>query len=43
MQSELEVMPMGEVSRVICGDARDVLKEFPDGYFQTAITSPPYW
>lgn len=34
---------MGEVDRVICGDARDVLKTFPDNYFQTTITSPPYW
>ena len=43
MQSELEVMPMGEVNRVMCGDARNVLKTFPDGCFQTCISSPPYW
>ena len=32
---------MGEVNRVICGDARDVLKTLPDNYVQTVITSPP--
>jgi site-specific DNA-methyltransferase (adenine-specific) len=25
-----------------CGDSRDVLKQYPDGYFNLIITSPPY-
>jgi site-specific DNA-methyltransferase (adenine-specific)/site-specific DNA-methyltransferase (cytosine-N4-specific) len=28
---------------IITGDCREVLKRFPDGEFQTCITSPPYW
>lgn len=30
-------------SLIICGDANDELKKFPDNYFQCCITSPPYW
>lgn len=30
-------------SNVIVGDVRKVLRDFPDGIFQTCITSPPYW
>jgi len=25
-----------------CGDSREILKEYPDGYFNLIITSPPY-
>lgn len=32
---------MSEVE-IISGDARDVLKKFPDGYFNLIVTSPPY-
>lgn len=28
---------------IICGDAREVLKELPDESFRAVITSPPYW
>jgi site-specific DNA-methyltransferase (adenine-specific)/site-specific DNA-methyltransferase (cytosine-N4-specific) len=28
---------------IIVGDARRVLADFPDGHFQTIVTSPPYW
>lgn len=28
---------------VIVGDVRKVLHGFPDGLFQTCVTSPPYW
>lgn len=28
---------------IITGDIRRVLQGFPDGLFQTCITSPPYW
>ena len=30
-------------SLVICGDAKEELKKFPDNYYQCCITSPPYW
>lgn len=29
--------------KVICGDALEVMRDMPDGRFQTVITSPPYW
>ena len=29
--------------KIIVGDARKVLTEFSDGYFDCAVTSPPYW
>lgn len=28
---------------IIVGDARQVLKDFPDEHFQCVVTSPPYW
>ena len=28
---------------IICGDVRDVLKDFPDNYFHVVCCSPPYW
>jgi site-specific DNA-methyltransferase (adenine-specific)/site-specific DNA-methyltransferase (cytosine-N4-specific) len=28
---------------IIVGDARKVLRGFPEGFFRTAVTSPPYW
>jgi site-specific DNA-methyltransferase (cytosine-N4-specific) len=28
---------------IVVGDARKVLRGFPDGYFRTVVTSPPYW
>jgi DNA modification methylase len=31
------------MSQVICGDAREKLKELPDGCAQTCVTSPPYY
>lgn len=27
----------------LCGDARDVLRSFPDGCIDCCVTSPPYW
>ena len=30
-------------SELILGDSAAVLRQFPDGVFQTCITSPPYW
>lgn len=29
--------------RLVVGDARKVLKDFPDDHFQCVVTSPPYW
>jgi DNA modification methylase len=30
-------------SALICGDTEKVLSQFPDGAFQSCVTSPPYW
>lgn len=30
-------------TEIIVGDVRKVLQGFPDGLFQCAVTSPPYW
>jgi site-specific DNA-methyltransferase (cytosine-N4-specific) len=30
-------------AEVVVGDARKVLKTFPEQHFQTVVTSPPYW
>ena len=29
-------------TEIICGDSRNVLKNYPDGYFNLIATSPPY-
>ena len=31
------------VSKVVCGDVREVLRQFPDEHFHCLVTSPPYW
>ncbi len=28
---------------IVVGDARKVLRGFPEGFFRTVVTSPPYW
>jgi len=33
---------LGKNINIYCGDSRKVLKQFPDGYFNLIITSPPY-
>ncbi len=30
-------------AEIIIGDVRKILRDFPDGFFQTCVTSPPYW
>lgn len=37
--------PIKEIggTKIIQGDSREVLKSFPDNFFQCCITSPPYW
>jgi DNA modification methylase len=34
---------VGQETRVVCGDALEVLAGLPDGLVQTCVTSPPYW
>jgi site-specific DNA-methyltransferase (cytosine-N4-specific) len=34
---------MEKTNKIICGDALEALKMFPENYFQCCITSPPYW
>lgn len=31
------------VNKIICGDASKTLKEFPPGFIDCIVTSPPYW
>jgi len=31
------------IDRVVHGDCRSIMAQMPDGFVQTAITSPPYW
>ena len=33
----------GRTGRIIVGDARVLLAEFPDQHFDCCVTSPPYW
>jgi site-specific DNA-methyltransferase (adenine-specific)/site-specific DNA-methyltransferase (cytosine-N4-specific) len=33
---------MKDSIRIHCGDSREVLKEYPDGFFSLIVTSPPY-
>ncbi len=40
---DLTRAPAPRLGEIITGDAREVLKTFPEGSFQTCITSPPYW
>lgn len=30
-------------SRILVGDCLQLLRSFPDGHFQSCVTSPPYW
>lgn len=32
-----------ELNRIYIGDCLDVMATWPDGFVQTAVTSPPYW
>jgi len=31
------------LNKILCGDALEVLRSFPDGVIDTCVTSPPYW
>jgi len=43
IQPPLIPVVASEKSVVYLGDAYETLKGLPSGYFQTAVTSPPYW
>ena len=34
--------PVAEVNAVLCGNCAEVLREFPDNYFDACVTDPPY-
>lgn len=34
---------MDYINRIVCGDARELIKELPDESVDCVITSPPYW
>jgi len=42
-QPPLIPIAASEKSVVYLGDAYETLKKLPSGFFQTAVTSPPYW
>jgi hypothetical protein len=31
------------INKIICGDCREVIKDWPDGCIDTIITDPPWW
>jgi len=31
------------INTVVCGDALEVMKSFPDESIDCCLTSPPYW
>src|SRR3989337_697682 len=31
------------LNKILCGDALTLLKQMPDNFIDTVITSPPYW
>jgi len=41
-QPATKILPRNQ-AEILVGDVRKVLKGFPDGLFQTCVTSPPYW
>ena len=36
-------MPQEWINKIICGNTLEVLKQMPDNFVNTIITSPPYW
>ncbi|MFC3088498.1 DNA-methyltransferase [Tabrizicola soli] len=41
-EEELAAHPRNR-TEIVVGDARRILADFPEGHFQTVVTSPPYW
>jgi len=36
-------MPQKWINQIVCGDALATLKQMPDDFVDTIVTSPPYW
>ena len=36
-------MPELPINQIICGEALEVLKNFPENSVDCVVTSPPYW
>lgn len=36
-------MERGKKEMMVCGDAREILRDWPGEYFDCIVTSPPYW
>lgn len=42
MITDINQLPADSESAFVCADCMDVMLRFPDGYFDIAITDPPY-
>lgn len=42
MITDINQLPTDSESAFVCADCMDVMRRFPDGYFDIAITDPPY-
>lgn len=42
MTTDINQLPTESESAFVCADCMDVMRRFPDGYFDIAITDPPY-
>ena len=42
MITDINQLPTESESAFVCADCMDVMRRFPDGYFDIAITDPPY-
>ena len=42
MITDINQLPADSESAFVCADCMDVMRRFPDGYFDIAITDPPY-
>ena len=38
-----DITPDSVIDRIVCGDARGVLRQLPEAWCACAVTSPPYW
>jgi DNA modification methylase len=38
-----DMAPDSVIDRIVCGDARAVLRQLPEAWCACAVTSPPYW
>ena len=42
MITDINQLPTESEPAFVCADCMDVMRRFPDGYFDIAITDPPY-